>query len=570
MQDAKIHRRRIRIMMGLIIFLGLFVVGRLFLLQIVNQKSFKERAERQYLTPASESFDRGTIYFSKKDGTTMAAATVSSGFKVAIEPAKLKDLEKTYEVLNAVVPIEKESFISKANKKADPYEEVALKLNQEQADQILKEKLPGASLYRQKWRFYPGGELASKAIGFVSYKENELLGRYGLERYYNDVLSRGENNFYVNFFAEIFTNIQSTLFKNKTATGDIVTTIEPTVQSQLENLIYDIDQKWGSDAVGGLIMDPSTGEIIAMAHVPTFDLNEYGKETNVSVYSNPFSQDVYEMGSIVKPLVMAGAIDAKVVTPQTTYVDNTGFTKVQDRTFYNFDKKGRGKATMQDVLNQSLNTGMIFVEQKMGKGTFRNYLLDRYKLGEKTGVDLPGEASGLVGGLKTQNDVNYAAASFGQGIATSPLAIVRAYASLANGGRMVTPHLAKEIKQENGLTKTLKFTVGEPILSTETTNTITNMLVTVVDKGYNRGLPHYSVAAKTGTAQMARPDGSGYYDDRNFHSLIGYFPAYQPRFVLYLFNNYPKGASFSSQTLADPFFEMVQFMTSYYELTPDR
>lgn len=557
-------------MMGLIIFLGLFVVGRLFLLQIVNQKSFKERAERQYLTPVSESFDRGTIYFSKKDGTTMAAATVSSGFKVAIEPAKLKDIEQVYSTINAVVSIEKEPFISKANKKADPYEEVALKLNQEQADQILKEKLPGVSLYRQKWRFYPGGELASKAIGFVSYKENELLGRYGLERYYNDVLSRGENNFYVNFFAEIFTNIQSTLFKNKTATGDIVTTIEPTVQSQLENLISEIDQKWSSDAVGGLIMDPKTGEIIAMAHVPTFDLNEYGKETNVSVYSNPFSQDVYEMGSIVKPLVMAGAIDANVLTPQTTYVDNTGFTKVQDRTFYNFDKKGRGKATMQDVLNQSLNTGMIFVQQKMGKGTFRNYLLDRYKLGEKTGVDLPGEASGLVGGLKSQNDVNYAAASFGQGIATSPLAIVRAYSSLANGGHLVTPHLAKEIKQENGLTKTLKFPMGEPILSTETTSTITNMLVTVVDKGYGRGLEHYSVAAKTGTAQMARPDGSGYYDDRNFHSLIGYFPAYEPRFVLYLFNNYPKGASFSSQTLADPFFEMVQFMTSYYELTPDR
>lgn len=557
-------------MMGLIIFLGLFVVGRLFLLQIVNQKSFKERAERQYLTPVSESFDRGTIYFSKKDGTTMAAATVSSGFKVAIEPAKLKDIEQVYSTINAVVSIEKEPFISKANKKADPYEEVALKLNQEQADQILKEKLPGVSLYRQKWRFYPGGELASKAIGFVSYKENELLGRYGLERYYNDVLSRGENNFYVNFFAEIFTNIQSTLFKNKTATGDIVTTIEPTVQSQLENLISEIDQKWSSDAVGGLIMDPKTGEIIAMAHVPTFDLNEYGKETNVSVYSNPFSQDVYEMGSIVKPLVMAGAIDANVLTPQTTYVDNTGFTKVQDRTFYNFDKKGRGKATMQDVLNQSLNTGMIFVQQKMGKGTFRNYLLDRYKLGEKTGVDLPGEASGLVGGLKSQNDVNYAAASFGQGIATSPLAIVRAYSSLANGGHLVTPHLAKEIKQENGLTKTLKFPIGEPILSTETTSTITSMLVTVVDKGYGRGLEHYSVAAKTGTAQMARPDGSGYYDDRNFHSLIGYFPAYEPRFVLYLFNNYPKGASFSSQTLADPFFEMVQFMTSYYELTPDR
>jgi cell division protein FtsI/penicillin-binding protein 2 len=225
---------------------------------------------------------------------------------------------------------------------------------------------------------------------------------------------------------------------------------------------------------------------------------------------------------------------------------------------------------MQDVLSQSLNTGMVFVEQKMGKDLFKEYMLNRYHIGEKTGVDLPSEVNGLVSGLKTPNDVNYASAAFGQGIATSPLNIVRAYASLANGGHLVTPHLAKQINQENGLTKTLEYPVGPQILSTETINTITNMLVTVVDKGYHRGLAHYSVAAKTGTAQMAKPDGSGYYSDRNFHSLIGFFPATNPQFVLYLFNNFPKGASFSSQTLADPFFEMVQFMTSYYELTPDR
>jgi cell division protein FtsI/penicillin-binding protein 2 len=411
--------------------------------------------------------------------------------------------------------------------------------------------------------------LAAKAIGFVSYKGDDLIGRYGLESYYNDVLSRGQNSFYVNFFAEIFANVQSTLFKNKSTTGDVVTTIEPTVESQLETIINRVNQKWGSDAVGGMIMNPKTGEIIAMAHVPTFDLNEYGKEKDVSVYANPFSQNVYEMGSIIKPLVMAGALDAHVLTPETTYFDQ-GFVKVQDRTFSNFDKKGRGKATMQDVLSQSLNTGMVFVEQKMGKDLFKEYMLNRYHIGEKTGVDLPSEVNGLVSGLKTPNDVNYASAAFGQGIATSPLNIVRAYASLANGGHLVTPHLAKQINQENGLTKTLEYPVGPQILSTETINTITNMLVTVVDKGYHRGLAHYSVAAKTGTAQMAKPDGSGYYSDRNFHSLIGFFPATNPQFVLYLFNNFPKGASFSSQTLADPFFEMVQFMTSYYELTPDR
>jgi cell division protein FtsI/penicillin-binding protein 2 len=569
MQDAKIHRRRIRVLIGMIIVFGLLIMGRLFSLQILNQKVYKEKAERQYLTPSNESFDRGGIYFSKKDGTTVAAATVASGFKLAIDPGSIGASEALYSALTSIVPIDKDTFLIKAGKKTDPYEELAQRMTKEQADAITKLDLPGVSVYRQKWRFYPGAELAAKAIGFVSYKENDLIGRYGLERYYNDVLARGENSFYVNFFAEIFANVQSTLFKNKTTTGDVVTTIEPTVQSQLESIVGKVQTAWSSDAVGGLIMDPHTGEIIAMAHVPTFDLNEYGKETDVSIYANPFAQNVYEMGSIIKPLVMAAALDAQVVTPQSTYTDK-GFVVVQDRTFSNFDKKGRGLATMQDVLNQSLNTGMVFVEQKMGKETFKEYMLNRYRIGEKTGVDLPGEVNGITGGLKTPNDVNYASAAFGQGIATSPLSIVRAYASLANGGHLVTPHLAKEIRQENGSTKTLQYPVGAPILTPETVTTIGKMMVTVVDKGYGKGLPHYSVAAKTGTAQMAKDDGSGYYNDRNFHSLIGFFPATNPRFVLYLFNNFPKGASFSSQTLADPFFEMVQFMTSYYELTPDR
>lgn len=569
MQDAKVHRRRIRVLIGAIIFFALCIVARLFSLQVINQKVYKEKAQRQYLTSTNDSFDRGTIYFTKKDGTTVAAATVATGFKLSIAPEKLTNKEKVYEALSAVVPIDREDFFQKASKESDPYEEVAFQMTEEQAESITALGIPGVNIYRQKWRFYPGAELASKAIGFVSYKDKSLIGRYGLERYYNDVLSRGENSFYVNFFAEIFTNVQSTLFKNKTATGDVVTTIEPTVQSQLETIITRVDSAWGSDAVGGMIMDPYTGEIIAMAHVPTFNLNEYGKEKDVSVYANPFSQNVYEMGSIIKPLVMAAAIDAGVVTPTTTYTDK-GFVEVQDRTFSNFDKKGRGLSTMQDVLSQSLNTGMVFVEQKMGKELFKEYLLSKYKIGEKTGVDLPSEINGLTSGLRGTNDVNYAAASFGQGIATTPINIVRAYATLANGGKLVTPHLAKEIKQESGLSKTLSYPSSEPMLSPQTIETITSMLVTVVDKGYGRGMDHYSVAAKTGTAQMAKSDGSGYYTDRNFHSLIGYFPAHEPRFVMYLFNNYPKGASFSSQTLADPFFEMVQFLTSYYELTPDR
>jgi cell division protein FtsI/penicillin-binding protein 2 len=569
MELAKIHRRRIRIIIGSIIACGIVVIARLFSLQVVHSSTYKEEAEKQYLRPANTSFDRGDIYFTKRDGKTVAAATVATGFKLAITPKQIDNPEEVASRLSTIITLDTEEFIKKAQKKNDPYEEVAERLDRAQAEAITALGIPGVSLYRQKWRLYPGGALASKAIGFVSYKGDDLVGRYGLERQYNDVLLRGENEFYVNFFAEIFANVQSSLFENETTTGDIVTTIEPTVQTQLESLIAEVNTRWGSDAVGGVVMDPHTGAIVAMAHVPTFNLNEYGAVEDISVYSNPFAQNVYEMGSIVKPLVVAAALDTGVITPQTSYVDE-GFVKVQDRTFYNFDKRGRGRVNMQDVLNQSLNTGMVFIQQKMGKESFKEYMLSRYRVGEKTGIDLPGEVNGLVSGLKGSNDVNYATSSFGQGIATTPINIVRAYATLANGGTLVTPHLVREIQQQNGGTKTLTYPTQGGVLRPESAETVTDMLVTVVDKGYGRGLDHYKVAAKTGTAQMARPDGTGYYDDRNLHSLIGYFPATEPRFVLYLFNNFPKGASFSSETLAVPFFEMVQFLTSYYEITPDR
>jgi cell division protein FtsI/penicillin-binding protein 2 len=342
------------------------------------------------------------------------------------------------------------------------------------------------------------------------------------------------------------------------------------VQSQLEQAIARVQGTWGSDLVGGIIMDPYTGKIIAMAGMPTFDLNAYGDAKDPSVYNNPFAQNRYEMGSIVKPLVMAAAINEGVVTPTTTYNDS-GSVTINGKTLNNFDKRGRGNnVSMQRVLNESLNTGMVFVEQKLGKEKFKDYIVGKYKLGEKTGVDIPGEVNGAVGSLKDNNDINYAAASFGQGIATSPINIVRGFAALANGGTMVTPHIADTIIEASGHETKIKYPEGARVLKPETISTITNMLVHVVDDGYHKGIPHYSVAAKTGTAQIARPDGTGYYTDRNLHSLIGFFPASNPRFVLYLFNVYPKGALFAIQTLGDPFFDMVQFMNNYYEIAPDR
>ncbi|MBY0329028.1 penicillin-binding protein 2, partial [Patescibacteria group bacterium] len=516
-------------------------------------------------------FDRGNIYFTDKEGTSIAAATIENGFKVAINPSQITDPESAFVALSTVLPLlSRDDFFTKAARKSDPYEEIATKLDKETAEGITNLRISGVTVYRQKWRFYPGSTLAAQAIGFVSYKGDDLIGNYGLEERYNDVLSRTGNNFYVNFFAEIFANVQSTVFKNTTATGDLVTSIEPTVQSQLETVLGGIQTKWRSDTVGGVVMDPYTGEIIAIATSPTFDLNNYGAEKDVGVYINALAQGRYEMGSIVKPLVMAAAIDTGAVTAATSYFDG-GSVVVQDKTISNFDKKGRGTVTMQDVLNQSLNTGMVFAQQKMGKEAFKSYMVDKYKLGEKTGVDLPGEVNGLMTGLKASNDVNYANAAFGQGIATTPLNIVRGFAAIANGGTLVTPHVVTAINEQSGFTKKLSYpTSEEKILKPETINTIRTMMMHVVDDGYHRGLKHYSVAAKTGTAQIAREGGQGYYTDRNLHSLIGFFPVDKPRYVLYLFNVYPKGAMYAIQTLGDPFFDMVQFLGNYYAITPDR
>lgn len=560
---------RIKIIMGAVMLVGALVIVRLFWLQIARGQRYDQSAENQYVSK-SGSFDRGSIYFTTKDGATVAAATIESGSKAAIEPRRLLDPQAAFDQLSGLISLNREKFFASAERTNDPYEEIAVRIPSDTAEAIDALKIPGLTLYRDKWRFYPGGSLAAKAIGFVSYKDDQLVGSYGLESFYNDVLTRSGEHLSVNFFAELFANVQSTVFKNNTSSGDIITSIEPAVQSELETAVASVRSKWGSDMVGAVVMDPHTGEIVAMAQVPTFDLNSYGEVSDIGVYANPFAQSVYEMGSIIKPVVMASALDAGAVTPQTTYHDG-GSVQVEDRTIYNFDKKGRGTASMQDVLNQSLNTGMVFVGQRMGKETFKNYLLGRFKLGDRTGVDLPGEVKGLVSNLSGSNTVNYANATFGQGIATTPLNIVRAFGALANGGYLVTPHFATAIEQENGKQEAIQYEKEGPIISPETVSTIGSMLTKVVDDGYHRGLTHYSVAAKTGTAQIARPGGLGYYTDRNLHSLIGYFPAAKPRFVVYFFNYYPKnGGQFAIQTLADPFFSVIQFLGNYYEITPDR
>ncbi|KND47867.1 MAG: cell division protein FtsI (penicillin-binding protein 3) [Parcubacteria bacterium C7867-006] len=561
---------RIRLISLSIFLFAILLIGRLYILQIVKNDNYTTKADRQYASSANKTFSRGTIYFKNKDNTLVSAATLKSGFIIAINPQILVNPEDVYSKIKDIIPVEHDVFIAKASKKNDPYEEIATHVDLDIGQKILDLNIKGLQAYKEKWRFYPGGDTASHLLGILGYKGDEYAGRYGLERQYESLLER-KDGAYINFFAEMFSDIKAAAAPTEENEGDVVTTIEPTVQTFFQSILASTTEKWSSELTGGIIMDPKTGEIIAMETFPTFDPNKPEEQKNVRIFSNPLVENVYEMGSIIKPLTVAAGIDAGVITAKSTYYDK-GYVIINNKKVSNFDGKERGIVSMQDVLSQSLNVGAAHVESLLGNKRFADYMF-AYGLGEKTGVELPNEARDLIDNLKGNIDIDFASASFGQGIALTPVATIRALATIANGGYLVQPHIVKSLNYKIGVSKNTPIDNGRIVLKRETTEEVARMMTYSVDHVLSNGslsLPNYSVAAKTGTAQIAKDGGGGYYDDKFVHTFIGFFPSYNPRFIVFLYTVNPRGARFGSETLTHPYMDMVKFLINYYEIPPDR
>ncbi len=559
--------KRIKIVGAIVSLVAVVIVARLFQIQVVRGSSYQQLGENSYSSKTA-NIDRGVIYFKGKDGGLVGGAVMKTGYSLVLKPDLISDPEALYTKLDPFIDMEKEEFVSKASKKGDPHEEIQNRLTLEEVNKIKLLQEKGVSMPSETWRFYPGSVLASQVLGIVAFKGDDLGGRYGIERSYEDTLRGEKSKISVNIFAELFSGLTG---DSDDGIGDLVTTIEPTVELQLEKSLSNIKEKWGARTVGGIIMDPRTGEIIAMATSPSFDANNFKDIESVSVLSNPSVERVYEFGSVVKPLIMAAALDRGVVTPETTYFDS-GFVQVEDKVINNFDKKGRGLVSMQDVLNQSLNTGMVFVFNRLGSDNMRDYLTN-YGIRDKTGIDLPGEVRPLTSNLESPRDLEYANASFGQGIAMTPVNLISALSILANGGYKITPHVGYEIKYKDGGSLKLEYEKSEEkILSDQALTDIRDMLITVVDEGYsiyNLSLSDYSVAAKTGTGQIARDDGKGYVEGENMHTLFGFFPAYDPQFIMLFYAEAPK-ARYAVESLSGEFFNTVKFLLSYYDVPPDR
>ncbi len=566
---------RLRMLSIPVLFIGLVFIARLYNLQIQHGKEYAAEGEKQYVSTSGYTYERGKIYMTNKDGERLEVANIAQGWLLTINPQLVDDAEAEQQQIAKLYPeLSHDDFITKAANKKVKYAEVAHRIPDATGLAISALHLSGVQLFRETWRTYPGGDIGGQVIGFVGHQGDDFEGQYGIERYYNEALTRNEDNIKVNYFAELFGSIKNVVYDRKEEErGDIVLTLEPTVQAQLEHTLSSVMEEWHSKQVGGIVMDAKTGAIYAMAANPTFNLNEYGKVKDISVFRNPLVEDVFEMGSIMKPLTVAAGIDSGVISPDSVYND-VGVWKLNGKTFRNYDGRARGPNTpVQQILSQSLNTGAAYVALKMGREMFKDYFLNKYQLGQETGIDLPGEAHGLMSGFNSTRDIETATASFGQGFAVTPINTIVALASLGNGGYLVTPHVMSEIVYNNGTTRKIVPPTPVPILKPGTSEKISRMLVTVVDKALLNGkarMADYTVASKTGTAQIASHDGTGYAPGKYLHTFFAYAPAYDPRFIIFLFNKEPQNVDYASQTLGQPAMDLVKFLLNYYNVPPDR
>lgn len=553
---------------------GAAIIGRLFSLQIVHHKEYREIADRQQGTSLTLLSKRGMIYFHDKEGNTQIAAFNKEWPAVAVIPNIVTDQNAVAAILSETLGIASTTIQAILSKKDDPFEIIARKIEPEKAgaleEAIKTTGVEGIRVFSEFRRFYPGKTLGSRILGFVNFENEKENGQYGLERWYNNELS-GQSGFLSTLrdAGGNFLFFGRKIVKPRENGDTFILTIDQNIQRIAEKEIGKVVKKWSAESASFLIIDPMSGKILAMGAYPFFDPNSYSQEKDISVFKNPIVDSQYELGSIMKPITMAAGIEERVIGPETTYTD-TGEVVIGSFRIKNFDLKAHGVQTMTQVLEKSLNTGAMYVGSLLGKQRFLSYL-KKFGFGQKTGILFPNEARGDISNLSENRDSDYATASFGQGISVTPLQIASAVSAIANGGTLLQPYLVDTIQDDSGNTITPERTPGKAVLSKETSETLTKMLVSAVQNGFENhaGVVGYFVAGKTGTAQVPYKDRRGYDPDRAIHSFVGYAPAFHPAFLIFMQLNEPTGVRFASSSLTPTFHTIAKYMLSYYEIPTD-
>lgn len=526
------------------IYAGL--IFRLYDLQIAKGNFYSAQAAVQYRLAGFLEPHRGIITVTDKTNALIPIAVNAPETVIIAVPREIQDIDRTIENISPILAIDGEKLRELLRAKKS-YQLLLKNPTAEQTAAVNEARIAGIRIDNQEKRTYPLGSLASHVIGFVGPSDDASVeGRYGLEKQFNGALGGKPGA------------IENNAVTEPVQGSDIATTIDRTIQAESESILKDLVEK--KRAAGGtiIVQNPRTGAIIAMANAPDFNPNSYSLSP-ISSFTNPAVQARYEPGSVFKIITAAIGLDTGAFTPDTTYYDTGSLSFSNGAIIKNWDLKGHGTVTMTNVIEQSINTGAAFMERRIGHEPFYAYV-NSFGFNEPTGIELPGEVAGNLKNIKTRMaDIDFAAASFGQGIAVTPVQLITAVSAIANGGILLKPSI---ILNKDAPPPTRR------VLKEEAARAITAMMVSAVQKAIVARIPHYTIAGKTGTAQAVDFVRGGYTNDV-INTYVGFAPASKPQFTVLIKLDKPEDAPFAGLTVVPAFHELAEFIINYYGIPPD-
>lgn len=521
-----------------------FLLFHLYQLQFVQGGYYLARADSETAASSDLNANRGAIYFTDSEGRQLPAAVNQQFPIIYAVPSAVQDPVASAATLAPILNVS-QSSLEQIFTSGGEYHLLMNKAPDSVGQAVSAANIKGVYADYEPERYYPLGSIASQVLGYVGPNASNTgqSGHYGVEGFYNDVLNGVASS--TGGIAE-----------------DVSLTIDPNIQSEAESILDNLVST--NDASGGsvIVEDPQTGKILAMAATPSFDPNNYG-QSPIANFLNPTVESVYEPGSIFKVLTMAAGIDAGKITSSTTY-DDKGYVNVNGAHITNYNLTTYGAygpgTTMTEVIEHSINTGAIFAENQTGDAIFTEYM-KKFRLDQPTGIDLPGEVAGNLSQLNPKSpQVDFDTAAYGQGVAVTPIELVQAVASIANGGVIMRPYVNAALAPE---------AVGRSI-STSTADEVTAMMTAAIDDVVGApAISGYALAGKTGSAYIPNPAGGGYLNELD-DSYIGFGPTTDPKFIAFIRLNTLPVTSLAVDSVVPGFKQLAQYIINYYNIPPDR
>ncbi len=559
-------RWRMKVILWVAAACACVLLGRLFYLQVLQNTFLGGKAQDAHQFERAIAPARGTI--SDRNGVMLAANR--SVYRVFAEP---KNIATRYvdEIAEALAPILKLPVAEIEQKLSGDEQWVSLasRLSPEQADQVRKLDFYGVGLESSPARVYPNGPLASHVLGFANY-ENQ--GAYGVEGEYERYLTgqpgriTAEQDPSGNWLA---VGQQQVVPPQDGAQIELTldSTIQYFAEQELQRTVKEQNAKGGTI----IVMRPETGEILAMASAPDFKPGEFGSVKNGGVFTNPAVSKMYEPGSTFKIITMAAGLAEGVVTPDTR-IDDPGYLNVYGSTVTNWDGRAHPNESMTEVLMNSANVGAAYVSTRVGEEAFYRRLRS-FGFGAPTGIDLQGEAEGMVIVPPDPRwaPINLYTNGYGQGIGVTPIQLITAEAAVANGGLLMRPYVVSSVKRDGKVIRQNKPTVVRRVLEPEVAKTLKGMMKTVVEEGEYQvaRIPGYSIGGKTGTSSVPKK-GGGYDPKLTIASFVGYSPVEDPHFIVLVKIDEPKKSPWGSEVAAPAFKNLARRLYTYMNIPPDR